>query len=38
LPAKIAFSIAISARRLVLNASDLSGEIYTGLLDSAPAR
>jgi Tol biopolymer transport system component/predicted Ser/Thr protein kinase len=34
LPAKIAFSIAISARSLVLNASDLSGEIYTGLLEA----
>jgi Tol biopolymer transport system component/predicted Ser/Thr protein kinase len=33
MPAKIAFSIVISARSLVLNASDLSGEIYTGLLE-----
>jgi Tol biopolymer transport system component/predicted Ser/Thr protein kinase len=33
LPAKLAFSIDIADRRLVLNASDVSGEIYTGLLE-----
>jgi Tol biopolymer transport system component/predicted Ser/Thr protein kinase len=32
-PAKRAFSIAASDRRLVLNAGGLAGEIYTGLLE-----
>ncbi len=30
-----AFSIAVAERRLVLNAGDLAGEIYTGLLEQA---
>jgi len=32
-PGKQGFSIALSGRRLVLNAGDLTGEIYTGLLE-----
>jgi Tol biopolymer transport system component/predicted Ser/Thr protein kinase len=33
MPAKIGYAIDVSAQRLVLNASELSGEIYTGLLE-----